>query len=200
MSDITLIYIITAVASVVVAVFLIKLGMSISNSRRNVRTDEKESRLDAYDLAGEGSLEQTIFGEIRDVVYPKYRCSEISRNLSDLFGRELAKRVESRNRLLNAGERALIEETEIPWQKYRTALATQRATDAVVRSIAEGLVVIDKDGKVLMVNPAAENLLGISGSDIEDSVFDRTYRICKKDTISQVLSISPFVLIIGICL
>ncbi|MFA5356654.1 MAG: ATP-binding protein, partial [Candidatus Omnitrophota bacterium] len=38
----------------------------------------------------------------------------------------------------------------------------KRETEAVIRSIAEGLVVVDAQGKVVMMNPAAEKLLGIS--------------------------------------
>ena len=41
-------------------------------------------------------------------------------------------------------------------------MTEKKGTDAVIRSIAQGLVVVDAEGKVIMMNPAAEKLLGAS--------------------------------------
>ncbi|MCM8792539.1 MAG: cell wall metabolism sensor histidine kinase WalK, partial [Candidatus Omnitrophica bacterium] len=51
---------------------------------------------------------------------------------------------------------------EIAWKKYKEVLLDKRETEAVIRSIAEGLVVVDIQGNVVMMNPAAEKLLGVS--------------------------------------
>ena len=45
-------------------------------------------------------------------------------------------------------------------KKYKKVLAEKKSTEAIVKSIAEGLVVVDSQGKVIMLNPAAEKLLG----------------------------------------
>ncbi|MBI3314039.1 MAG: PAS domain S-box protein [Candidatus Omnitrophica bacterium] len=37
--------------------------------------------------------------------------------------------------------------------------------DSVIRNLAEGLLVVDKDGKVVLMNPAAEKLLGVKQSE-----------------------------------
>ncbi len=37
--------------------------------------------------------------------------------------------------------------------------------DAVIRNLAEGLLVVDEEGKVVLMNPAAEKLLGVKQSD-----------------------------------
>lgn len=37
--------------------------------------------------------------------------------------------------------------------------------DAVIRNLAEGLLVVDKNGKVVLMNPAAERLLGVKQSE-----------------------------------
>jgi len=41
----------------------------------------------------------------------------------------------------------------------------KQQTESIVRSIAEGLVVVDNQGKILMMNPAAEKILGKEGED-----------------------------------
>lgn len=40
-------------------------------------------------------------------------------------------------------------------------MVEKKDTEAVLKSIAEGLVVVDSEGKVIMMNPAAEKLLGV---------------------------------------
>ncbi len=45
-------------------------------------------------------------------------------------------------------------------REYKRVESEKKNTEAVVRSIAEGLVVVNQKGEVLMMNPAAEKLLG----------------------------------------
>ncbi len=61
---------------------------------------------------------------------------------------------------------------------YKKVEAEKKQTDAVVRSIAEGLVVVNKNGEVLMMNPSAEKLLGVpsekkKGKSILEGVSDQ---------------------------
>lgn len=46
-------------------------------------------------------------------------------------------------------------------QMYKQVDLEKRTTDAVVKSIAEGLVVVNQKGEVLLMNPSAEKILGI---------------------------------------
>jgi len=48
------------------------------------------------------------------------------------------------------------------WKKYNKVLGDKKTTEGVIRSLAEGLVVVDSQGKVIVMNPAAEKLLGVS--------------------------------------
>lgn len=50
-------------------------------------------------------------------------------------------------------------------EKYDKVLSDKKNTEAVIRSIAEGLVVVDASGNVIMMNPTAEKLLAISQKD-----------------------------------
>ena len=47
-------------------------------------------------------------------------------------------------------------------KKYKKSDAERKTTEAVVRSIAEGLVVVNQKGEVLLMNPSAERLLGVN--------------------------------------
>lgn len=46
-------------------------------------------------------------------------------------------------------------------QMYKKVDEEKKTTEAVVRSIAEGLVVVNQKGEVLLMNPSAEKILGI---------------------------------------
>jgi PAS domain S-box-containing protein len=72
------------------------------------------------------------------------------RRLRDHFEDELALRVKQETAVLEEEKRRLVSEKE--------------RVDAIVRSIGEGLVVVDNQGKVQFMNPAAERLLGLNFS------------------------------------
>jgi len=69
------------------------------------------------------------------------------RRIRDKYEEEVAHRLQQQTRLLERGmKRALVEKERM---------------DQIVRNIGEGLVVVDNEGKVQLMNPAAEKLLGI---------------------------------------
>lgn len=49
-------------------------------------------------------------------------------------------------------------------KNYKKVNSEKKQTEAVVRSIAEGLVVVNQKGEVLMMNPSAEKLLGVDAT------------------------------------
>ncbi|HTZ11647.1 MAG TPA: ATP-binding protein, partial [Candidatus Margulisiibacteriota bacterium] len=51
-------------------------------------------------------------------------------------------------------------------KRARSVLDDKERIDNVVHNMSDGLVVVDPMGKILMVNPAAEGLLGVSTQDI----------------------------------
>lgn len=50
-------------------------------------------------------------------------------------------------------------------QKYKQTLVEKKQIDSIVRSVAEGLVVLNDRGEVIMMNPAAEKLLDVDKAD-----------------------------------
>lgn len=50
-------------------------------------------------------------------------------------------------------------------REKKTILDEKERVDTVIRNLAEGVLVVDKSGKVLLMNPAAEKLLGVKQSE-----------------------------------
>ena len=85
--------------------------------------------------------------------------------ISNILSEELERKVNTINKQLNEEYGKVIERnkrtTEIIRKKYEKISAEKKQTEAIIRSIAEGLVVVNDKGEVLLMNPAAEKLLGV---------------------------------------
>ena len=167
MSSLT-IYIITAVVSIITALLLVQLTRLSAQAK--IKADEKAIR-DAY-LTSHGineDLNQTIYKEISELTDSEEFCRGISNKVSGILSREIDKRVTQTALELRKKYESIIEEKsqdkEIAWKKYNKVLAEKKETEAVIHSIAEGLVVVDAAGNVVMMNEAAEKLLGVSRID-----------------------------------
>lgn len=84
---------------------------------------------------------------------------------------------------LYKGELGLVE------QKYQQAAAQQKQTESVLRSIAEGLVVVNPRGEVVYINPAAEKLLGVNqqqklGKPLAENMADEQLLALVKDPLA----------------
>lgn len=69
------------------------------------------------------------------------------RRIRDHFAEELALQVKQQTAALEREKKRVVDEKE--------------RVDSIIRSIGEGLVVVDGDGKIQFMNPAAEKLLGL---------------------------------------
>ena len=55
-----------------------------------------------------------------------------------------------------------VEEVKKKYEREKKIILDEKErVDSVIRNLGEGLLVVDKDGKVVMMNPAAERLLGV---------------------------------------
>jgi PAS domain S-box-containing protein len=174
----TIVYIVTIAISLFVALVLFQ----VSKLSSQAAAESEKRRLpwgDSYAL-GEGKgapLGQAVYKEIKEVIGSERSSQEVSAKLANLVGAEVNKRVSLHTQELNKKYETLIKEKthneEIAWKKYDKILADKKSTEAVIRSVAEGLVVVDARGKVVMMNPAAEKLLGVSKKDkIGKSLYD----------------------------
>ncbi len=166
MSFIAVIYTVTAVVSIVIA--LVLFNLTKLSGQAKIEADKKRKELAGLNpnIFGDKPLKQAILEEINDLVDSKAKGQEVSQKLIDTFDKELEKRIDQNTHELNKKYEAIIQEEkrneEVTWKKYKKVLSDKKNTDAVIRSIAEGLVIVDAQGRVVMMNPAAEKLLGVS--------------------------------------
>ncbi|MFA5157403.1 MAG: ATP-binding protein [Candidatus Omnitrophota bacterium] len=167
MSPLTIVYIVTGIIGIATALFLAQMAARMS-SRTALDTGIKGKKL-SLDAAAEDGLRQTILKEVGATALPRQQSHEIANRLSSVLSRELEKKVAQTEEELSHKYETIIKEKdkneEIAWRKYEKVLTDKKETEAVIRSIAEGLVVVDASGKVVMMNPAAEKLLGVSRKD-----------------------------------
>ncbi|MFH1752965.1 MAG: ATP-binding protein [Candidatus Omnitrophota bacterium] len=166
MEYITVIYIATIIASIAIAFFLARIARMSSLAK--IREGARERHLSAS-LLDEESIKKTISDSLYGAVDSKQRRQEISKAVTEIFADELEKRVELNTKELDKKYSGAIEQKtqseEIAWKKYMKVLSGKKETDAVIRSIAEGLLVVDGKGNVIMMNPAAEKILDSSKKD-----------------------------------
>ncbi|MBN2097490.1 MAG: PAS domain S-box protein, partial [Candidatus Omnitrophica bacterium] len=90
---------------------------------------------------------------------------QVAEAMSSLFTEELYKKMELVNQQLDKTYKKAIDQAqksaEIVKNKYEELSVEKKRTEAIIRSIAEGLVVVNEKGEVLLMNPAAERLLGV---------------------------------------
>lgn len=167
MSSLTIVYIVTGVLSVVVALLLVYLGGLSSQTKS--RFEHSLPLGQVTPLSSDAPLTDQILGEIENLVGSKQQGKEISQRVSAVLDKELQKRVARQAQELAKQYETTIEQKEkseeIAWEKYKKVMVDKKQTEAVIRSIADGLVVVDSDGNVIMMNPAAEKLLGVSKKD-----------------------------------
>ncbi len=72
--------------------------------------------------------------------------------------------------------KALVETLESSSARLREAEEERRRTSAVLESMTEGVVVVDTDEKVLLVNPALARTLGASRETLEGRYFWEVFR------------------------
>jgi NtrC-family two-component system sensor histidine kinase KinB len=190
MSFLTIIYIVTPVASIIIALLLIHWAKLSEAARIREESLQKRNYTPAPAVHDE-SINHTVYNQLSGVLDSKQRCQEVTKIVSDIFGQELNKRIQENTQEISKKYESIIEKTvkeeEIVWNKYNRTLTEKRQTDAVIRSVAEGLLVVDAQGKVVMMNPAAERLLGVSrkdkiGKSVDDSLKDEQLVSLVKDS------------------
>lgn len=154
-------YVATGLVSMIFAVILAHLARQ--------KADVKLSRKDQYrhhtpeDVKGYESLYREVCEEIKEIAGADGKTEKISKQVVDVLDKELKKRTGVVAQEFSKKYDAIIsekeKEKELAWSKYSKISETKKTTEAVLRSLSEGLVVVDTKGKVIMMNPAAEKLL-----------------------------------------
>ncbi len=115
--------------------------------------------------AGEGSAEaeQAAIQGISDAI----AAGSLERTMMELVAKAVPdpvlrkKVIEQVMKLLEADIAKRVEEVTIPLKREKKTLENEaKRTDSVLGSMVEGVVVVDDQGKILMMNPAAEQIYG----------------------------------------
>ena len=113
--------------------------------RLPVRAGERENTMQFISKIVEEETEQRLKG-VKQEYSVKYQVTMQEKNKEvDSVMREFSKTLEKYDEVK---------------REYKRVEVEKKNTEAVVRSIAEGLVVVNQKGEVLLMNPAAEKLLG----------------------------------------
>lgn len=165
--SLTWVYILTAIVGIASALLLVRLTRLSGQVQPELEPTALKNS-DAH-LPASDRLQKIIAEEITKVSGSPQRSREIGNLINNVFTDELNQKIEQNKRELREKYEAVLsrktENEEIAWKKYKKIINEKKQTEAVIRSIAEGLVVVDANGKVVMINPAAEKLLGVSRKD-----------------------------------
>ncbi|MFH0732323.1 MAG: ATP-binding protein [Candidatus Omnitrophota bacterium] len=168
MSGVTILYISTAATSIAIALILARIAKLSARAKVNLENKKAQEGLSSGAPVDE-SIRQGVYEQVSEYIHSKHSAAQVSKAVSEVFQKELQKRLNSTKEELEKKYNGIIEQKtkseEFTWKKYKSVLSDKKETDAVIRSIAEGLVVVDSNGKVIMLNPAAEKLLGTSKKD-----------------------------------
>lgn len=168
------IYILTVIISITIAILLVHTAR-ISTQ---VKAENSGGIVPVFPAEyTDSSLHEAITNEITELVGSKQRGKKISNAVSNIFSAQLHQKIEKVKQELKEKYETIIEKTsqneQVTWKKYQKVAVDKKQTEAVLRSIAAGLVVVDPEGKIIMMNPAAEKLLGISMKDkISKSIYE----------------------------
>ena len=173
-------FLITAIIGILVAAVLIYLASLISKPKSHIHTKWKKIHITPSPGSDE-KLNKIILNELTELVPSENQRKKLSEKMSSFFNDEMQQRVDINTQALSKKYALIIKKKEqqetLITKKYFKTLNEKKETDAVIRSMAEGLLVIDDKGKVIMMNPAAEKLLNVSretqiGQDISKNLKD----------------------------
>jgi len=125
----------------------------------------------------EGEVTDTIYQEISKLNVPAFAKSQVSQTLAKIVDQEIHKKTAYVSSQVEKKYTKVLEEKtkevkvitqkyEATEKKYEGVVKEKKQTEAVMKSIAEGLVVVNEKGETLLMNPAAEKILGVSKENL----------------------------------
>lgn len=156
-----------------IAVTLLCAGMIVWALRRRMKNEAPIIEKSPYT----GEFAPNLQSELTKLALPKDKVTKAVHVMSALVDQEIHKRTGDVKREITRTYENLIQNKDNAIRKaeekfvvmaddLRKAGTARKRTDHVVRSLAEGRVVVSKEGKTLLVNPAAEKILGRRKEDI----------------------------------
>ncbi|MFH1837840.1 MAG: ATP-binding protein [Candidatus Omnitrophota bacterium] len=153
---------ITAIISVALALALVRIA------KLSARLDLKR-----ITTVSDSNIKGSKITEVQSKISEIVNSSNSKKELMKTLGREIEKEInnsvkrtetevsEKYEKIVKSKERS----EQLLERKYQQVQQEKKQTETIVRSVSEGLVVVDKKGKVLLMNPAAEKLLDTKRED-----------------------------------
>ena len=129
-----------------------------------------------------GEMEDMLQKELSSAFSSQNQTKAASQVVKKVVDVEVARKMAHLSKEYDEKYKAIIKEKDLEYtdvnRKYQSTLGDKKQTETVLRSIAEGLVVLNEKGEIMMLNPAAERLLGLSakndtGKPIDGHIKDR---------------------------
>lgn len=153
----------TQIAYTVTIIIGISLALVLVSIAK--QTSEVKGRRDGAQKAPTASVEPEILREIKNLGVPSKQQKEAAIVISNLVQEKINTKVENVTRELTDRYTKIIEEKAQEslhtQKKLEKTLSEKKQTEAIVRSVADGVVVVNDKGEVLLMNPAAEKLLDV---------------------------------------
>ncbi len=151
---------------IVIVILAILMGLLLYNlSRRSSDMDVQRERASVPAGSGSQDIDPAIYGEVSRLTRSAEQRQVAAKQLSDLLNQRVEAQVTNvRQELTQKYEHVIQEKTkseQVVRRRYRETLVEKKQTESVMRSIADGVVVVDNKGKVVFMNPAAEKLLAV---------------------------------------
>ena len=141
----------------------------LSKQRSQVEHRRGEEVLAPGTLLDDHPLLPAILRETRELNVASEARQKTAVSLSKLFNEQLDTRVRTTTqRVTRQFEQTLKQkdgEIQGIREKFERTAVQRRQTEAILKSVAEGMVVVNHRNEVIFMNPAAERLLGVKGGE-----------------------------------
>ena len=111
-------------------------------------------------------LQSSLMKEVVNLQGPLDKSVQTVKALSETINKEVEKRVSVVTMEMSKKFETVLTEKDREYkavtEKLTKTVVEKKQTESIIRSIADGLVVLNDKGEVLMMNPAAEKLLSVS--------------------------------------
>ena len=159
--------ILTVIVSLLIGMLLYQFSQRSSQVQFQDSSGVPESiKRGAAEVKGAAEVMPLILDELNRLPVPLQHREQVARSVSNVMVKTLQEQVGTVKRQIEAHYDHLIEEHRrseaVLQHKYQKSLLESKQTVSVLESIAEGLVVVNNKGEVVMMNPAAEKLLAVS--------------------------------------
>jgi len=151
----------TGVFASAVAIWLYQGAKRTSSTGQ---TQQSDAAWASSAASGDDAWVPSVLHEMKPLGAAERRSQEVAQTISRKMAQVVNAQVSAVRRELVQQYGVSLEEAKhaehVARKQYEVTLAEKRQTESVMRSIAEGLVVVDNQGRVIFINPAAERLLG----------------------------------------